>query len=117
MTFIIDSIANDAVEFEIPTENGKSTVTLSVPYLDSISPRELEKITEVLEKRGIDADAMESTRVILEILAGDNATKAKAIAALTFRQLSLISRQWEKQTADSLQQVLGFTETSEKSKD
>ena len=117
MTFIIDSIASDAVEFEIPTENGKSTVTLSVPYLDSISPRELEKITEVLEKRGIDADAMESTRVILEILAGDNATKAKAIAALTFRQLSLISRQWEKQTAESLEQVLGFTESSEKSKD
>ena len=29
MTFIIDSIANDSVEFEIPTENGKSTVTLS----------------------------------------------------------------------------------------
>ena len=117
MTFIIDSIANDSVEFEIPTENGKSTVTLSVPYLDSISPRELEKITEVLEKRGIDADAMESTRVILEILAGDNATKAKAIAALTFRQLSLISRQWEKQTAESLEQVLGFTESSETSKD
>ena len=62
MTFIIDSIANDSVEFEIPTENGKSTVTLSVPYLDSISPRELENITEVLEKRGIDADAMESDR-------------------------------------------------------
>lgn len=117
MTFIIDSIANDSVEFEIPTENGKSTVTLSVPYLDSISPRELEKITEVLEKRGIDADAMESTRVILEILAGDNATKAKAITALTFRQLSLISRQWEKQTAESLEQVLGFTESSETSKD
>ena len=117
MTFIIDSIANDSVEFEIPTENGKSTVTLSVPYLDSISPRELEKITEVLEKRGIDADSIESTRVILEILAGDNATKAKAIAALTFRQLSLISRQWEKQTAESLEQVLGFTESSEKSKD
>ena len=39
MTFIIDSIANDSVEFEIPTENGKSTVTLFVPYLDSISPR------------------------------------------------------------------------------
>ena len=117
MTFIIDSIANDSVEFEIPTENGKSTVTLSVPYLDSISPRELEKITEVLEKRGIDADALESTRGILEILAGDNATKAKAIAALTFRQLSLISRQWEKQTAESLEQVLGFTESSEKSKD
>ena len=55
MTFIIDSIATDSVEFEIPTENGKSTVTLSVPYLDSISPRELEKITEALEKRGIDA--------------------------------------------------------------
>ena len=117
MTFIINSIANDSVEFEIPTENGKSAVTLSVPYLDSISPRELEKITEVLEKRGIDADAMESTRVILEILAGDNATKAKAIAALTFRQLSLISRQWEKQTAESLEQVLGFTESSEKGKD
>ena len=117
MTFIIDSIANDSVEFEIPTENGKSTVTLSVPYLDSIPPRELEKITEVLEKRGIDVDSMESTRVILEILAGDNATKAKAIAALTFRQLSLISRQWEKQTAESLEQVLGFTESSEKSKD
>ena len=117
MTFIIDSIANDSVEFEIPTENGKSTVTLSVPYLDSISPRELEKITEVLEKRGIDADAMESTRVILEILAGDNVTKTKAIAALTFRQLSMISRQWEKQTAESLEQVLGFTESSEKSKD
>ena len=117
MTFIIDSIANDSVEFEIPTENGKSTVTLSVPYLDSISPRELEKITEALENRGIDVDAMESTRVILEILAGDNATKTKAIAALTFRQLSLISRQWEKQTAESLEQVLGFTESSEKSKD
>ena len=117
MTFIIDSIANASVEFEIPTQNGKSTVTSSVPYLDPISPRELEKITEALEKRGIDADAMESTRVILEILAGDNATKAKAIAALTFRQLSLISRQWEKQTAESLEQVLGFTESSEKSKD
>ena len=87
MAFIIDSNASDSVEFEIPTENGKSTVTLSVPYLDSISPRELEKIIEVLEKRGIDEDAVESTRVLLEILAGDNATKAKAIAALTFRQI------------------------------
>lgn len=117
MTFIIDSNASDSVEFEIPTESGKGTVTLTVPYLDSISPRQLEKITEVLEKREIDADAMESTRVILEILAGDNTTKTKAIAALTFRQLSLISRQWEKQTAESLEQVLGFTESSEKSKD
>lgn len=117
MAFIIDSNASDSVEFEIPTESGKSTVTLSVPYLDSISPRELEKIIEALEKRGIDEDAVESTRVLLEILAGDNATKAKAIAALTFRQLSLISRQWEKETAESLDKVLGFTESSEKSKD
>ena len=117
MTFIIDSIANDSVEFEIPTENGKSTVTLSVPYLDSISPRELEKITEALEKRGIDADAMESTRVLLEVLDGGTAAKTKAIAALTFRQLVVISRAWEKQTAESLEQVLGFTESSEKSKD
>ena len=117
MTFIIDANATDSVEFEIPTENGKGTVTLTVPYLDSIAPRQLEKITETLEKRDIDADAMESTRVILEILAGDNATKTKAIAALTFRQLSLISRQWEKQTAESLEQVLGFTESSEKIKD
>src|SRR5699024_4943421 len=115
MTFIIDANASDAVEFEIPTESGKGTVTLTVPYLDSISPRQLEKITETLEEREIDADAMESTRVILEILAGDNATKTKAISALTFRQLSLISRQWEKQTAESLEQVLGFTESSEKS--
>ena len=117
MAFIIDSNASDSVEFEIPTENGKSTVTLSVPYLDSISPRELEKIIEVLEKRGIDEDAVESTRVLLEVLDGGTAAKTKAIAALTFRQLSLISRQWEKETAESLDKVLGFTESSEKSKD
>src|SRR5699024_12655580 len=104
MTFIIDANASDAVEFEIPTESGKGTVTLTVPYLDSISPRQLEKITETLEEREIDADAMESTRVIIDNLAGDNVTKTKAIAALTICQLSLISLHWRKMLEEYLVQ-------------
>ncbi|WP_313678460.1 hypothetical protein [Corynebacterium stationis] len=117
MTFIIDANATDAVEFEIPTESGKGTVTLTLPYMDCISPRQLEKAVEALGKKEIDEKHPEATRVILEILAGDNATKAKAIAGLSVRQLLVIDREWQKQTEESLEQVLGFTESSEKSKD
>ena len=117
MTFIIDANATDSVEFEIPTESGKGTVTLTVPYLDSVPPRQLETAVQEMEKRDIEQDSMESTRVLLEVLDGGTAAKTKAIAALTFRQLVVISRAWEKETAESLEKVLGFTESSEKSKD
>lgn len=117
MSFVISPADTEAISFEIPTEDGKSTVTLSVPYLDSIRPRDLEKITEKMEKEDIDPTHMESTRVILDHIAGDTAAKKKAINALTFRQLSQISDQWNKQTQESLEKIVGFTESSEKSTD
>lgn len=112
MAFKIDNFEN--LEFDIPAGGDKS-ITVSVPPLDCVDPKDLQKINESVKNDPITENYGMTRRILLHF----NTAKAKqdAINKLVERQLKTIDGIWASESGVTVGESEPSTDTSSETDD